>query len=162
MGSGSNFDNVLVIDAAGRITPTGALVLAANEKVSRLHAWVIQMNPDGTSAACVASQQAGSFQSTTQWAARDDAVHEGRFRPGQALALAVSISRDADTPEADPIVYWWSETVRVKRQEDAKVAPVIGPVPGGDWRGRLAGALEEVVRLLRSGADGSGGSTRGW
>jgi hypothetical protein len=120
-----NFDQSLVLEN-GRIYPRGTLDLESDEEIVRLYVWVIQPHDDGTSAACIGHQFQGGFESTERWKTREDAIHEGEFRPGQALAMAVSISKVVSrggvppsriySPLGTPVdgstrVYQWCETV---------------------------------------------------
>lgn len=121
---GSKFDQVLKLKN-GRISPEGDLDIGNDEEIIRLFVWVIQIHDDGTSAACIGFQEAGGFQlAEMRWDVRTDAIHEGVFRPGQGLAMAVSISKVVSGVEPSPVwhsfgtpedgstrVYWWSETV---------------------------------------------------
>jgi hypothetical protein len=145
MGSGSNFDN-LTINANGRVVPSGPLSLASNEEISGLYAWVIQSNADGTGATCIASQEAGGFPSRIRWTTREDTiVQEGRFQPGQALAMAVSVSRAAGAAaNAPPIVYWWSETIQLQRGNGNPTRAEPSQSPWIDL-------LEQALQILRGG-----------
>lgn len=101
----------LTIDMDGRVAPSGPLVLDANEEMSRLYAWVFQLNSDGTGAVCMAFQEAGGFRSQTEWTTREDAVHEGKFQAGPAFAMAVAISKQVGASVGSPRLYYWSETL---------------------------------------------------
>ena len=138
------------------LCPAVPLTLAADEEMSSLHAWVIQTNGDGTGAVCVASQEAGGFRARDRWSTRDDtAVHEGRFQPGQAFAMAVSISRNAKAMNGPPVVYWWGETIGLKAADDH------GILPGGKGaQGRLIDLLEEALQILRGGGGAAGDAAR--
>jgi hypothetical protein len=107
--AGGKFDP-LTIDKNGRVAPSGPLVLDQNEEMSSLSAWVIQLNGDRSGAVCIASQEAGGFQSQTEWTTQAVA-HEGEFRSGPAFAMAVAISRQGGAAGAAPRVYFWSETL---------------------------------------------------
>jgi hypothetical protein len=118
---GSNFDRVLVLKD-GRISPTGALEIEDDETIIRLYVWIIQVHNDGTSAACIAFQEDWNPQSRKTWATRADAIHEGEFRPGQAFATAISVSRVqassiwsrlATPARGSTRTYWWSELVLI-------------------------------------------------
>ena len=150
-GGGSNFDD-LTIDASGRVVPRGPLRLDANEDILGLYAWVIQTNDDGTGAVCVAFEEAPRFRSRTAWTTRDDAIHAGRFRPGPAIGMAVSISRVSHSSE--PRVYWWSEPLQLRRADDVPASTVIAMSQAGSAVDLLSDAnrlLAEAIRLLRAG-----------
>src|SRR5262245_16089506 len=110
-----NFDDALTIDADGRVSPRGPLTPAADEQVTKLYAWVFQLNPDGTGAACVAAQGDPADLTGPEWTTRADAIHEGRFREGAAVGMAVTISNDLVTGKTR--VYWWSETIFLKTEK---------------------------------------------
>jgi len=120
-----NFDQSLVLEA-GRINPRGPLDLESDEEIVRLYVWVIQPHNDGTSAACIGHQLQGGFESKERWKTREDAIHEGVFRPGQALAMAVAVLKVVSggdvppssiySPLATPVdgsirVYQWGQMV---------------------------------------------------
>lgn len=112
----NEFDPELQINGEGRIVPAGPMELEAGEEVSRLYAWVVQTNHDGTATICSGFQD--DFPDTDRWVARADAYHAGRFQKGLALATAVLIVRNqrrglGGSPD-DPGVYWWSATVVLK------------------------------------------------
>ena len=108
---GGNFDNVLAVDGNGHVLPQGPLQVGQDETMDRLSAWVFQVNPDGSGAACIASQQ-GTF-SNTQWTTDPNtAVHRGQFQPGPAVGSAMAISRVKATGATR--VHWWSETISVQ------------------------------------------------
>jgi hypothetical protein len=113
----NDFDRELKIDGEGRIVPAGPLELKVGEEVTKIYAWVIQANDDGTSAMCSVVQD--DFPEEKRWSARGDGYHAGRFHKGQALAMAVMTVRSQShqglggSPD-DPTVYWWSETVVLK------------------------------------------------
>ena len=107
-----NFDEVLTIDADGRISPRGPLNPAADEQIEKLYAWVFQLNPDGSGAACVAAQGESAHLAGDEWTTRADALHEGRFREGAAIGMAVTVSKDLESGKAR--VYWWSETIYLR------------------------------------------------
>ena len=109
-----NFDGVLTIDADGRISPRGPLDRAADQKITKLYAWVFQLNPDGTGAVCVAAQSDPADLKRTNWTTRADAIHEGRFREGAAFGMAVTSSKDL--VDGKTKVYWWSETIFLKAE----------------------------------------------
>jgi hypothetical protein len=131
-----NFFPVLTIDANGRVVPEGPLDLEAGEKVLHVYAWVFQLNEDGTGAMCVAEaphDQAGLI-ATDAWTTQANTIHAGRFRTGSAVAMAVLIS---EGPTADePLVYWWSETVRLEQDTPA-------------FRGRRSRAADMSADLKR-------------
>lgn len=117
--AGGKFHPILKINAEGRISPRGPLELSADERIDQLYAWVFQLHDGGTGATCIASQQADGFTSASEWTTRADAIHEGQFRPGPAVAMAVSISKlvTAGEPNENTLVYWWSETILVLPDE---------------------------------------------
>ena len=102
-----NFDDKLRIEN-GRVSPEGPLVLAVDETMVKLHAWVVQNNNDGTGAACEAFQDANGFTKGGRWTTRPGAVHEGVFQPGKATGWAVAISKR----QADGMikVFAWGDT----------------------------------------------------
>ena len=104
-----NIDEVLTIDADGRISPRGPLNSNDDEQVTKLYAWVIQLNPDGSGAACVAVQAESAQLEGDEWTTRPDAVHEGRFREGAAIGMAVTVSMGLADQKVR--VYSWSETI---------------------------------------------------
>ncbi len=110
-----NFDEVLTIDADGRISPRGPLNPAADEQIAKLYAWVVQLNPDGTGAACVAAQGEAADLAGDEWTTRPDAPHEGRFREGAAIGMAVTVSKDLVNGKTR--VYWWSETIYLRAEK---------------------------------------------
>ena len=141
---GSQFESKLeIID--GRISPAGELVLQPDEDVTKLYAWVMQVGEShGTGAVCIAFQESGGFPSRTQWTTRGDAIHEGTFRPGQAFAIAVTVSKvkapDGAAGEEPSIydvlgdqeigstrVYWWSETLLLVNAAAAEQPVTPGP-----------------------------------
>ncbi|HET9564848.1 MAG TPA: hypothetical protein VFP27_10180 [Mycobacterium sp.] len=107
-----NFDEVLAIDADGRISPRGPLGSAAGEQVQKLYAWVFQLNSDGSGAVCAAAQAESAQLAGDEWTTRSDAIHEGRFKEGTAIGMAVTVSKDLESGKAK--VYWWSETIYLK------------------------------------------------
>jgi hypothetical protein len=110
-----SFDDVLTIDADGRISPRGPLNPAPDEQVEKLYAWVFQLNPDGSGAACVATQGESKDLAGEEWKARADAVHAGHFRDGAAVAMAVTVSKDL--VDGKTRVYWWSENIYLKAEQ---------------------------------------------
>jgi hypothetical protein len=106
---GSNFDKVLTFDPEGRIYPRGPLEHVPGETVEKLYAWVFQLNPDKTGAACIAGQEDQTALATDEWTT-PAAVTEGSFGRGAAVGMAVTISKDAAGKKR---VYWWSETIFV-------------------------------------------------
>ncbi len=107
-----NFDEVLTIDADGRISPRGPLNPVEGEEITKLYAWVVQLNPDGTGAACVAAQGNPADLAGDEWTTRADAIHEGRFQEGAAIGMAVTFSKDVVNKKTR--VYWWSETISIR------------------------------------------------
>ena len=109
----NDFDREFQI-SNGKIVPAGPLQLEPGENVTNLFAWVIQTNQDGTGAMCAAFQD--NFPSRVRWVAQGGAFSAGRFRAGQAHAMAVMVSTGSSHYQlggapADPRVYRWSETV---------------------------------------------------
>jgi hypothetical protein len=110
-----SFDEVLPIDADGRISPRGPLTRAADEEIEKLYAWVIQLNPDGSGAACVATQGEPADLAGDEWTTKADAPHGGSFREGSAVGMAVTISKDLVNGKTR--VYWWSENILLKPEQ---------------------------------------------
>jgi len=110
-----SFDEVLTIDADGRISPRGPLTRAADEQIEKLYAWVIQLNPDGTGAACVATQGEPADLAGEEWWTRADAPHGGRFREGAAIGMAVTVSKDLVNEKTR--VYWWTATIYLRPEK---------------------------------------------
>jgi hypothetical protein len=110
-----SFDAVLTINADGRISPRGPLSPAADEKVEKLYAWVFQLNADGSGAACVAAQGESTDLTGDEWTVRADAIHEGRFRAGAAVGMAVTVSKDLVSGKTR--VYWWSENILLEPEQ---------------------------------------------
>jgi hypothetical protein len=113
-----DFNPVLHIDSDGRIVPAGPCDIIAGEKVTKLYAWVVQANHDGTAAICSGFQE--DFPHPGKWVARADAYRAGKFQPGQALGTAVIIRRSeslaAQGEESEnPKVHWWSSTVVLQK-----------------------------------------------
>ena len=110
----NEFDPEFQIDN-GRIVPAGPLKLEEGEEVTRIFAWVVQLNTDGTGALC-SGYQDDILPGSTRWSTRADAYHSGTFRRGLALATAVSISQPRahwglGGSKDEPRVFWWSESV---------------------------------------------------
>ncbi|UVK41275.1 hypothetical protein LHFGNBLO_002857 [Mesorhizobium sp. AR10] len=110
-----NFDEVLAIDADGRIAPRGPLSQTVGEQITKLYAWVLQMNPEGSGAACVAVQADLTELTRPEWVTRSDAIHEGRFREGPAFGTAMTISKELVNGKTK--VYCWSETIYLKPEK---------------------------------------------
>jgi hypothetical protein len=106
-----SFDDVLTIDPEGNISPSGPLELVKGETVEKLYAWVFQLNHDGTGAACIAAQPSPGKLASDDWVTEPNSTdHAGRFQPGAATGIAVTISTDAGGRTK---VFWWSETISV-------------------------------------------------
>jgi hypothetical protein len=112
----TNFDEVLTIDADGRISPRGPLDRAADEQITKLYAWVFQANSDGTGAACVAAQVEPEDLAGDEWWTRADAIHEGRFREGAAIGMAVTVSKNLVNGKTR--VYWWNDAIFLSEQRN--------------------------------------------
>jgi hypothetical protein len=98
-----NFDDVLVINDHGCLTPAGPLVLAADETVVRLDAWVWQ---DG--GACIAVQR--NFPDRNRWTITTDPDqnHSGAmFQPGAATAMGLMVS----TKGGQTKTFQWTEGI---------------------------------------------------
>lgn len=109
-----DFDPVLHINSEGRIVPAGPCDNITGQKITRLYAWVVQANHDGTAAICSGFQE--EFSQQGDWVARADAYHAGMFKPGQAYATAVIVRRNEPQVDQDAKVHWWSSMVELKLQ----------------------------------------------
>jgi hypothetical protein len=116
----ANFDTVLTIDADGRISPRGPLDPTGDEEVTKVYAWVFQLNPDGAGASCIAAQDDAARLRGAEWTTRADAIHDGRFRDGAAIGMAVKISTDLVSGKTR--VYWWSETIYLQTDPSLRAA----------------------------------------
>jgi hypothetical protein len=137
---GSNFHPVLTLEN-GRITPKGTLRVEPDESFQKVFLWVVQVHADGTSAVCVGFQDAdGVEQDSDEWTARADAIHAGEFVPGQALAMAISVSKVVEGAGRSTVygalgpsnkdttrTYFWSESVAI-----ATAAAVAAAVAAAD------------------------------
>jgi hypothetical protein len=98
-----NFDNVLMINDHGCLTPAGPLELAADETVVRLDAWVWQ-----NGGACMAVQH--DFPERSRWMITTDADenHAGaKFQPGSATAMGLMVSTKGEQTKT----FQWTEGV---------------------------------------------------
>lgn len=112
--AGGNFDNKIAIGKNGRIVPSGPLTTATGETPSKVYVWVFQLNDDGTGAfAAGLQEQFGRGDETWRTEAP---THEGSFRAGPAVGMAVVTSTDAG---GKTIVYSWMETITLHKQEPA-------------------------------------------
>lgn len=107
-----DFNPVLHIDSEGRIVPAGPCDIISGHKITRLYAWVVQANHDGTAAICSGFQEA--FPQEGSWVAREDAYHAGRFQSGQAYATAIIVRRNESQADQDPKVHWWSAMIELQ------------------------------------------------
>ena len=103
----ANFDNELIINEHGCISPQGPIELAPGEVCLRLDAWVAQ--PGG---ACM-SHVAGPFKAG-RWVTNPNPEldHIGdRFMPGPARAFGITVNRRSN---GQTIAQHWSEDIQLK------------------------------------------------
>jgi hypothetical protein len=144
MAGGGNFNRVLTIDAQGRVSPRGPLQLGPKETWSDIFAWLIQLNEDGTGAATIASfhDAAGLSARDREWTTTADAVHEGQFRAGPAIGMALAISKGMN---GSTTVYSWSESLELEDEELVKPEGISEPV--------VEELRQELRTLRRENAD---------
>jgi hypothetical protein len=107
-----SFDEELMIDEHGCISPAGPLKLKDGETVLRLDVWVFQRRDDGTGGACVAFKP-GPFKGerwTTNPDPHDDHFGEG-FQPGTATGMGLMVSDKG----GQKFVFQWGENITLKK-----------------------------------------------
>jgi hypothetical protein len=91
----ASFDDELLIDEHGCLSPAGPLDLKPGETAVRLDAWVFQMFNDGKDSACAAVQL--DFPVPGRWTTNPDPHRDhagGPFRPGLATGMALLVAKD--------------------------------------------------------------------
>lgn len=111
--SGGRFRKMLTIDADGRVLPEGSLELDPGEQPIKLYVWVVQIRDEGEGAAAAGFQDHhGLSRSSMEWVTRNDVVHDGKFKPGTAVGLALAIMEETTTKEQKP--HWWTGTIKLE------------------------------------------------
>ena len=111
--AGGNFTDRIAVDKNGTIVPSGPLTTQRGETVSKVYVWVFQLNDDGSGAfAAGLQEQFGGGEE--EWRV-EAPIHEGRFRPGPAVGMAVVTSVDSGEKT---VVYSWMETITLLEQSE--------------------------------------------
>ena len=131
MNAGGNFDETLTIDAQGKIVAAkGPLTLSDPDPdlSVELYAWVFQTCDDRSGAAYISELSTADFEKSraglaqgvepTRWDLTGlDREDHGKFRPGPATGLALTIAKK---PNGETFVRWWADMITLK--EEANVA----------------------------------------
>lgn len=113
VGSGGNFKSTLTIDADGQVLPEGSLRLEPGDQPIKLYVWVVQILDEDEGAAAAGFQdQDGLSSSSTEWVVLNDVVHDGKFKPGIAVGLALAIFEETATKKKKP--RWWSAMIELE------------------------------------------------
>lgn len=113
VGSGGQFKKTLIIDANGQVLPEGSLELDPGDQPIKLYVWVVQIRDGDEDAAAAGFQDHdGLSRSSTEWVTRNDVVHDGKFKPGIAVGLALAILEEITTKKKK--MRWWSETIKLE------------------------------------------------
>jgi hypothetical protein len=109
---GGRFDDQLIINNHGCLTPAGPLDLAAGETVRRLDVWIFQGG-----GACMAVLR---DISGIRWAVTTDPDenHVGaEFQPGLAVAMGLMVTEKAGEPGEPKITktFQWSEVIQLSK-----------------------------------------------
>ena len=123
---GSNFADRLTIDAKGRVSPQGPLILDDGETLVEVYAWVTQSKKNGPGAFCTAEGKLSGVKypnGQPVWTTEQGEDDKGSFVPGMAIGTGVTI---AGTENGDvDRVFWWIESVTLEAEVSGKAEQAV-------------------------------------